>query len=92
MYEFTCAGAPRILVCLSQPVPAVGNISMQITTPHESTSFRWRVFLPSFLGLDENGIRQILKAARKKANLSYFNGMELASLRAEGSNELDLSG
>eukprot|EP00903_Cladosiphon_okamuranus_P012772 g11939.t2 len=43
-------------------------------------------------GLDEKGIRQILRAARKKANLLKFNGMELAALRAESSNELDLSG
>lgn len=45
-----------------------------------------------FLGLDEKGIQQILRAARKKANLLTFNGMELAVLRAEGSDKLDLSG
>lgn len=48
--------------------------------------------LPPSLGLDEKGIRQILRAARRKAKLLNFNGMELASLRAEGSDELDLSG
>ncbi|CAM9979057.1 unnamed protein product [Pylaiella littoralis] len=43
-------------------------------------------------GLDENSIKLILRTARKKGNLLTFNGMELAALRVEGSNELDLSG
>ncbi|CAN0057175.1 unnamed protein product [Hapterophycus canaliculatus] len=43
-------------------------------------------------GLDEKGIKLILRAARKKAKLLTFNGMELAVLRAEGSEDLDLSG
>lgn len=52
-----------------------------------------RLSLPDpFLGLDEKGIRQILRAAQKKATLLKFNGMELAALRAEGSDKLDLSG
>ena len=49
-------------------------------------------FLPPCLGLDEKGIRQILRASRRKAKLLKFNGMELAALRAEGSDELNLSG
>ncbi|CAM9867695.1 unnamed protein product [Scytosiphon promiscuus] len=43
-------------------------------------------------GLNEDGIKVILRASRKKAKLSTFNGMKLAALRAEGSDELDLSG
>eukprot|EP00752_Nemacystus_decipiens_P012837 g11368.t1 len=43
-------------------------------------------------GLDEKGIRKILRAARRKAKLLKFNGMDLAALRAEGSDDLDLSG
>ncbi|CBJ27092.1 conserved unknown protein [Ectocarpus siliculosus] len=43
-------------------------------------------------GLDEKSIKVILGGARSKGNLLTFNGMNLADLRAEGSDELDLSG
>lgn len=44
------------------------------------------------LGLKESGLKEILMAAGKKSKLLYINGMELAALRAEGSDILDLSG
>ncbi|CAM9345987.1 unnamed protein product [Ectocarpus fasciculatus] len=43
-------------------------------------------------GLDEKSIRVLLGGARSKGNLLTFNGMKLANLRAEGTDELDLSG
>lgn len=43
-------------------------------------------------GLDEKSIRILLGGARSKRNLLTFNGMNLADLRAEGADELDLSG
>ncbi|CAM9393497.1 unnamed protein product [Ectocarpus sp. 12 AP-2014] len=43
-------------------------------------------------GLDEKSIKVLLGGARRKGNLLTFNGMNLADLRAEGSDELDLSG
>lgn len=44
------------------------------------------------VGLEEEGLRRILAAADKGSKLSTVNGMKLASLRAENSDTLDLSG
>lgn len=65
----------------------------QITAfPHSSLCSTTCPSKHCYSGLEEKGLQNILRAAGKKSNILTVNGMELAALRAEGSDVLDLSG